>query len=65
MSAPVLHVQKTPSDTWVIVHNLGRRPIVQVLDADDCVVVTAVIKLTPSYATIRFNVPTTGSVQLF
>ncbi len=28
-----VHVQGTPSDTWMIVHNLGRHPSVAVVDS--------------------------------
>jgi hypothetical protein len=33
-----IHVQNTPSNTWVVTHNLGKRPAVVVVDSAEDVV---------------------------
>jgi len=58
------HWQTVPSEKWVVTHNLGRIPIVQILDADNCVVIPAVVNITTSAIEVEFNEPTTGSVQM-
>jgi len=60
----VWHVQKVPSKEWVIVHNLSRLPFVQVMSDDNEVLMTGVIKLNASTATVVFNEPRTGKVLL-
>jgi hypothetical protein len=60
----VQYRQTEPSRVWVIRHNLGRLPIVQVLDEQNCVVTAAMVSLNPSTVTIEFTEPAVGSVQI-
>ena len=60
----VWHKQTEPSDEWVITHNLGRIPFVQVMTDDYEVVTSSVVHLTEAYATVAFNEPRTGNVLL-
>lgn len=60
----VWHVQGEPKTTWVVVHNLGRVPLVQIMSPDGEVIIGAVTRLSAATATIQFNEPTAGSVLL-
>lgn len=60
----VQYTQREPAKVWTVVHNLGRIPIVQVLDADNCVVTAAMVHLNPMSVQIVFEQPSTGSVQI-
>ena len=53
--------QSTPSDTWVIAHNLGKRPEIQVLDTAGNVLMAPVQHQSVNLAIVSLNPPTAGS----
>jgi len=55
------HVQSTPSASWVVTHNLGRRAVTEVYDATDSEVVAEVAHTTTT-ATVVWAAPATGRV---
>lgn len=58
------HVQSTPSATWTITHNLGKRPSVTVVDSGGNEWITSVEHLSENSLTIRFSAPFSGNAYL-
>jgi hypothetical protein len=58
------HVQSTPSATWSITHNLGKRPAVTVVDSGGNEWITAVEHLSDNALVIRFTSPFSGDAYL-
>lgn len=58
------HVQSTPSATWSITHNLGKRPAVTVVDSSGNEWITAVEHLSDNALVIRFTAPFSGDAYL-
>jgi hypothetical protein len=56
-----LHEQTTPSATWIINHNVGRRVAVILFDDDGNVVQSDIENGTDNQATVTWSQPTTGS----
>lgn len=56
--------QPAPSDTWLIVHNLGRLPVVNVIDTAGQQVFGEVHHLDENNLNIVFSHPFSGSVLL-
>lgn len=61
-SLPYVHTQSSPSTTWVVNHNLGYRPVIEVLSPGGIVVGADVIHVSVNQAQINFNNPQTGTV---
>jgi len=55
-----LHNQSTASSTWTVVHNMGYRPSVQVVDSGDNIVDAQVQHNSNSQVTISLNVSIAG-----
>jgi hypothetical protein len=58
------HEQVVPSMEWVIEHNLHRIMEVTVIDVDGSIIYPYVRYDSPDKTTIKFNVPTVGSVYM-
>lgn len=58
------HIQSQASSSWMVIHNLGVQPNVQVSDSNNEVVNTEIKHLDISTCLITFNVPMLGSAQL-
>lgn len=56
--------QSTPSDTWVVTHNLGKKPSVTVVDSGDTVVIGTVTYNTLNQLTITFASAFSGKAYL-
>ncbi len=59
-----VHVQASPSDTWVITHPLGGRPSVTVVDSAATTVIGEVKYDSDSQITVTFTAPFSGSAYL-
>lgn len=59
-----VHEQPTPATTWSVVHNLGRRPLVDVILSDGRVVGASVIHLDDNSLNIYHNSAASGSAVL-
>lgn len=58
------HTQGVPSATWVIVHNLGKRPVVTVLDSGGTEVEGDVVYDSLNQLTITFSAGFSGDAYL-
>jgi hypothetical protein len=58
------HVQATPSATWSITHNLGKRPSVTVVDSGGNEWITKVEHVSDNALVIRFTAPFSGNAYL-
>lgn len=58
------HVQSTPSATWSITHNLGKRPSVTVVDSGGNEWISAVEHVSDNVLVIRFTSPFSGNAYL-
>lgn len=56
--------QLSPSDEWVITHNLGGNPAVTIADASNAVVFGEVSYISDSQVRIRFSAPFAGFAYL-
>jgi hypothetical protein len=56
--------QNTPSTTWTITHNLGRRPSVTVVDSAGTVVIGEVTYTSDNALTIQFSAGFSGQAYL-
>jgi len=59
-SAPYKHAQTTAASTWVINHNLGFFPTIQVFNADNVEIEGRVTQVSPNQATVSFLGNLTG-----
>lgn len=60
-----VHDQSTPSDTWVINHNLGRRPaVVSVIDTAGTEVHGGVSHPSSTQTVLTFSAPFSGKARL-
>lgn len=57
-------VQATPAMQWSISHNLGRRPIVELLSAGGMEIDADVVHLSADQVLVNFVIPTAGSARL-
>jgi hypothetical protein len=55
-------VKAAPATTWVVPHNLGRRPAVAVLDGSGQVIEGQIVHDTVNQVTLTFNTAINGSV---
>jgi len=58
------HDQLTPSDIWVVVHNMNKYPSVSVVDSAGTVIEPDIQYDDPSQLTILFGSPTSGKAYL-
>lgn len=58
-----IHNQLTPSATWVVEHNLGRKPIVSVIDADGLLMVAEVTHISNDVLHLVFNADKAGTAR--
>lgn len=58
------HAQATPSATWSITHNLGKRPAVTVVDSGGNEWITNVEHVSDNALVIRFTAPFSGNAYL-
>ena len=56
--------QASPSDTWVITHNLGRHPSVTIVDSSNNVFTPAVSYPSENQCIVEMNGATTGKAYL-
>lgn len=54
------HVQSTPASTWTVVHNLGKRPAVSVVDSSGRVVIGDVIYDSDDQVRLLFSAAFSG-----
>ena len=54
------HTQSTPSAVWTIVHNLGKKPAVTVIDSGGNEWQTAVEHVSENQCVVRFSAPFSG-----
>jgi hypothetical protein len=59
-----VHTQASPSDTWVISHELGGRPSVTVVDSAATTVIGEVKYNSDSQITVTFTAPFSGFAYL-
>ena len=62
--ATYVFTQSSPSASWVVVHNLGRYPAVQVVDSGGSMIVPDVHFDTANQITLMFGSPTSGKAYL-
>lgn len=58
------HYQASPADTWVINHNLGYKPNVQMFTVGGLEVLGEVLHNSNNQITVSFNTPLSGSARL-
>jgi hypothetical protein len=58
------HTQGTPSTTWVIPHNLGRKPTIELRDSTDKVLEGEVVHdITLTFSTVTLTIALAGSAR--
>ena len=57
---PYVHDQFTPSQLWIVNHNLGYVPFIEVMSVGGVVVEAEILHVTSNQAQINFNTPQTG-----
>jgi hypothetical protein len=55
-----VHVQGTPSSVWIVTHNLGKYPSIEIVDSGGSAVIPSVQFDSPNAATLTFGSPTSG-----
>ena len=55
------HTQVSPSNEWIVNHNFGRKPVVDVMSVGGVVVEADVRHLSPNQVRIYFNQPQAGN----
>lgn len=63
-SLAFLYTQPTPSLSWVIVHNLGYKPLISVFSPGGLIVECSPLHDNDNQITIVFNIPFAGSARL-
>lgn len=63
-TARYVHTQASPSDTWNIIHSLGGKPSVTVVDSNDTIVIGEVTYNSDTSITISFTAPFSGYAYL-
>lgn len=58
------HTQGTAAATWTVIHNLGRLPVVTVLDSSNQEIEAQVDHVSINQLTISFAGPTSGSALI-
>ena len=60
MAEPYVHTQSSAAATWIVNHNLGHRPLIDVLDAGGNVVGAEVVHVSENQANVLFAAAYTG-----
>lgn len=60
---PYVHTQTVPATEWIINHNIGARPSVEIMDATGREVAADVLHMTINQARIYFTFPLAGSAR--
>lgn len=60
---PFVFVQSTPSTLWIVNHNLGYKPSVEIIDSNGNEVITDVTHISNNQVQISFVIPTAGEVR--
>lgn len=58
------YTQDTPSKVWVVLHSLGKRPSVTVIDDSGAIVLCDMEYTDENTVVLRFSEPTAGTVYL-
>lgn len=58
------HTQVSASNSWVIIHNLGKKPSVTIVDSGDNVVIGDVIYNSVDQLTVNFSAAFSGKAYL-
>ena len=58
------HDQSSPSSTWVINHNLNKRPSVTVVDSASTEIICDVVYNSTNQVTLSFDAPTSGKAYI-
>lgn len=58
-----IHTQASASAEWIVNHNFGERPIVEVVDDGGNVVIADVIHISVNQLRVYFSQPQTGAVR--
>ena len=61
-SLPYIHDQSSPSSEWIVNHNFGYNPVVDVIDTASRKIEAEVIHMSLNQTRIYFNQPKTGKV---
>lgn len=61
---PFVFIQPTPSATWVINHDLGHIPSVELFDPDDSEIDAEIGHPTENQTVVHFSIPIAGSARL-
>lgn len=54
------HTQSTPATTWIVNHNLGYNPVIEILSPGGLTVVAEIQHMTTNQARVYFLTPQTG-----
>jgi hypothetical protein len=57
------HIQSSPSTTWTITHNLGRRPNVSLINGSNEVVEGSIVHTSINVVTVTFNSSLSGIAE--
>lgn len=57
------YVQVSPSDEWIVNHNLGYKPNVQMFTAGGVIMLGEIIHISNNQTRIYFNIPLAGSAR--
>jgi hypothetical protein len=57
------HTQSSPSSSWTVNHNLGRKPLVQVLSPGGLEVIAEVLHVSTNQVLVSFASAQSGSVR--
>jgi hypothetical protein len=59
---PYIHDQSSPSAEWIVNHNFGYNPVVDVIDTANRQIEAEVVHLSLNQTRVYFNQPKTGKV---
>lgn len=63
-NAAFVHTQSTPATTWVINHNLGYMPQVQVFNSGSVQIEANIVHNSTNQLTVQFSAPTAGFARM-
>lgn len=61
-SLPYIHDQSSASAEWIVNHNFGYKPVIDILDAADREIEADVIHISDNQTRVYFNQPKMGKV---
>ena len=59
-AARYIHVQSSAATPWIVNHNLGVRPVVDIVDAGGSQVLAEIIHISSNQVNVYFATPATG-----